>query len=192
MKKAWTGDPLVPVSSKETTPPPAPLDQMSPPAPTNQTSPPTPTDQTPPAAPADQAPPAAPADQAPPDQTGDALTSIMLSSAKERMTKILRHRCSREAIIGNDSVEVDQIINCALNEIASGMLTMTASWRRSGALTAQYEKKLGEQLKASEDRHAEELKMAEAKYIEQLEAAEKQNPELLEQKAKMDEELKQH
>ncbi|XP_062075320.1 uncharacterized protein LOC133779365 [Humulus lupulus] len=80
---------------------------------------------------------------------------------------------------------------------------MTASWRRSRALTAQYEKRLSKQLKASEDKHAEELKASEAKHVEELkmveekyteklEAAEKKNPELLEQKAKLAEELRQH
>ncbi|XP_062114440.1 uncharacterized protein LOC133825527 [Humulus lupulus] len=80
---------------------------------------------------------------------------------------------------------------------------MSASWRCSGALAAQYDKRLGEQLKASEDGHAEELKTvevkyieelkaAEAKYTEQLEVVEKKNTELLEQKAKLAEELKQH
>ncbi|XP_062118844.1 uncharacterized protein LOC133832526 [Humulus lupulus] len=55
-----------------------------------------------------------------------------------------------------------------------GMLTMTASWRRSGALTAQYEKRLSEQLKAPEDKHAEELKASEARGIEELKMAEHQ------------------
>ncbi|XP_062103176.1 uncharacterized protein LOC133814199 [Humulus lupulus] len=109
-KKARTRDPPAPVPSRETTPPPAPFDQTSPSAPV---------DQTPHAAPADRLPPLAPVDQAPLDQTGDALMSIVLSSAKDRMKKISRHRRSREAIIGTDSMEVDQIINRALNEIGS-------------------------------------------------------------------------
>ncbi|XP_062085798.1 uncharacterized protein LOC133791907 [Humulus lupulus] len=81
-------------------------------------------------------------------------------------------------------MEVNQIINRALNEIASGMLTMTASWRCSGALIAQF--------KPFEARHAEELKTTKAKHIKQLEAAEKTNTGLLEQKDKLAEELKQH
>ncbi|XP_062116122.1 uncharacterized protein LOC133830212 [Humulus lupulus] len=192
-KKVRTADPPMPAPSKETTPPPAPIDRTSPPAPVNQTHPPAPVNQPPPAL----------ADQTPPDQTGEDLTNIVLSSAKDTLTKLSRHRCSREAIIGTDSMEVDQIINRALNEVLSGVLTMSASWRRLGALTAQYEKRLGEQLKASEDRHAEELeaskarhaealKMAEAKYTKQLEAAKKKNAELLKQKGKLVEELKQH
>ncbi|XP_062089687.1 uncharacterized protein LOC133796226 [Humulus lupulus] len=146
-KKARTGDPQTPVPSKETTPPPAPIDQSSPPAPKDQTLPPAPANKTPPAP--------APADQTPPDQIGEALMNMALNSAK-------------------------------------GVLTMSAGWRHSGALTAQYKKRLGEQLKASEDKHVEELNTAEAKYTKQLEAAEKKNVELLEQKAKLAEELKQH
>ncbi|XP_062118878.1 uncharacterized protein LOC133832569 [Humulus lupulus] len=192
-KKFWTADPPMPAPSKETTPPPAPIDQ---------TSPPTPVDQTHPLAPVNQPPPAS-GDQTPPDQTGEALANIVLSSTKDRLTKLLRQRRSREAIIGTESMEVDQVINCTLNEVLSGVQTMSASWCRLGALTGQYENRLSEQLKASEDRHAEdlkssearhaeELKMVEAKYTEQLEAAEKKNAELLEQKAKLAEELKQH
>ncbi|XP_062118727.1 uncharacterized protein LOC133832393 [Humulus lupulus] len=80
---------------------------------------------------------------------------------------------------------------------------MTASWRRSRSQTAQYDKKIVEQLKVFEERHAEELRAVEGKYNEQLEAtkvkyseqlgaAEKKNAELLEQKAKLAEELRQH
>ncbi|XP_062075429.1 uncharacterized protein LOC133779487 [Humulus lupulus] len=140
MKKAQTGDPPAAVPSKETTPPPSPLDQTSPPAPVDQNP-----------------PPPAPADQTPPDQTGDVLTNYVISSAKERMTKLSRHRCSREAIISTESME--------------GMLTMTASWHRSGALITE--------LKASEAKHAEESKMTL-----------KKNAELLEQNTKLAEELK--
>ncbi|XP_062103526.1 pollen-specific leucine-rich repeat extensin-like protein 1 [Humulus lupulus] len=80
-KKVRTGDPPMPVPSKETKPPPAPIDQTSPPAPVNHTHPLAPVNQ----------PPPAPADQTPPDQTGEALTNIVLSSAKDRMTKLSRH-----------------------------------------------------------------------------------------------------
>ncbi|XP_062100895.1 uncharacterized protein LOC133806822 [Humulus lupulus] len=154
-KKARTEDPLVPFPSKETTPPPTPIDQTSPLAPVDQTCPPAPANQTPPTH----------ADQTPPDQIGEALTNMVLSSAKDRLTKLSRHRHSREAISNTDSMEVDQIFNRALNKVLN--------------------------LKVSEDKHAEELKTAEAKYTEQLEAAKKKNAELLEQKAKLAEELKQ-
>ncbi|XP_062118818.1 uncharacterized protein LOC133832497 [Humulus lupulus] len=182
MKKTRTEDPPILVPSKETTPPPAPVDQPSPPAPMDQTLPPTPADQTPPT----------PTDQTPPNQTGEALMNMALISAKDRLTKLLRHQHSREAISNTDSMEVEQIFNRALNEVPSGVLTMSAGWRCSGALIAQYEKRLGEQLRASEDKHAEELKTAEAKYNEQLEVVEKKNAELFEQKAKLAEELKQY
>ncbi|XP_062114034.1 uncharacterized protein LOC133825054 [Humulus lupulus] len=80
---------------------------------------------------------------------------------------------------------------------------MTASWRRLGGLTAQYEKKLDEQLKVSEEIHAEEiratkekyneqLEASKVKYSEQLEAAKKKNDVLLEEKTTLAEELKQH
>ncbi|XP_062111486.1 uncharacterized protein LOC133822984 [Humulus lupulus] len=80
---------------------------------------------------------------------------------------------------------------------------MTASWRRLGALTAQYEKKLDKQLKVFEERHAEELravetkyneqlKAAKGKYSEQLESVENKNAIVLEEKTTLVEELKQH
>ncbi|XP_062113949.1 uncharacterized protein LOC133824952 [Humulus lupulus] len=74
-------------------------------------------------------------------------------------------------------MEVDQIINRALNEV----LNLKTS-----------EDRHDEELKASEARHTEELKMAKAKYIEQFEAVKKKNAELLEHKAKLAKELKQH
>ncbi|XP_062075503.1 allergen Asp f 7 homolog [Humulus lupulus] len=51
-KNTRTVDPPIPVPSKETTPPPAPIDQTSPPAPVDQTCPSAPVNQ-PPLAPAD-------------------------------------------------------------------------------------------------------------------------------------------
>ncbi|XP_062079289.1 uncharacterized protein LOC133783657 [Humulus lupulus] len=180
-KNARTRDPPAAVPSRETTPPPAPLDQTSPLAPTDQTSPPAP----------DQTPPQAPTSQMPPAQT---LTSIVLSSAKERLTKLPRHRRSQEAITGTDSMEVDHIINRTLNEIASGMLTMTARWRRSGALITQLqtsEAKHAEELKADEAKHTEQLEATKDRHTEQLKAVEKTNAELLDQKNKLAEELKQ-
>ncbi|XP_062080458.1 uncharacterized protein LOC133785223 [Humulus lupulus] len=179
-KKAQTGDPPVSDPSKETTPPPAPINQSSPPAPEDQTLPPSPANQTPPT----------PADQTPPDQTVEALMNMALNLAKDRLTKLSRHRRSQEAIGNTDSMEVEQIFNLVLNEVLSGVLTMSAVWRCSRALTAQYKKRLGEQLRASEDKHAGELKMAEAKYTKQLEEAEKKNAGLLRQKAKLAEEVK--
>ncbi|XP_062118320.1 uncharacterized protein LOC133831934 [Humulus lupulus] len=161
-KKIQIADPPTPASSKETTPPPAPIDQTSPPAPVDQTHPPAPVNQ----------PPPTPTDQTPPDQTGEALKNIVLSSSKDRMTKLLRHRRSQEAIIGTDTMEVDQIINRALSKVLSGVLTMSASWRRSGALTAQSEKKNAELLE-QKAKLSEELKQHQATLIKAIETKEK-------------------
>ncbi|XP_062103586.1 uncharacterized protein LOC133814671 [Humulus lupulus] len=159
-KKAQTEDPPIPVPSKETTPPPAPVDQTSPPAPVDQT------------------PPPAPADQTLPDQKGktleEALMNIALISAKDRVTKLSRHRHSRESISDTDSLEVDQIFSRALNEVLSGVLTMSTGWRRSEALNAKYEKRLGEQLKIAKAKYVEEA----SKLQDELTISRKENDEL--------------
>ncbi|XP_062080148.1 uncharacterized protein LOC133784897 [Humulus lupulus] len=157
------------VLRKNTTPPPSPLEQQSPPAPVGSTPP--------PSAPVDQTQPAALV------QTRDDLSSHALKSSKDKMTRILKHEHSREAMAGIESMDVDQILNRALNELASALLTMIAGWLRSGVIT--------EQSKASEQWHAEELKAVEAKYIEQLEAVQKANAALLEEENKLAEEMKQ-
>ncbi|XP_062095092.1 uncharacterized protein LOC133800960 [Humulus lupulus] len=74
-------------------------------------SPPTPANQTQPAAPA---------------PTWGDISSRALRSAKDRMEKILRHERYREAMVGTDSMDVDQILSRALNKLASAMLTVTA------------------------------------------------------------------
>ncbi|XP_062093923.1 uncharacterized protein LOC133799956 [Humulus lupulus] len=74
-------------------------------------------------------------------------------------------------------MEVNQIINRALNEV----LSLKAS-----------EDRHAEELKTTEVKYTEELKAAEAKYTEKIEAAEKKNAELLKYKAKLAKELKQH
>ncbi|XP_062085917.1 protein WEAK CHLOROPLAST MOVEMENT UNDER BLUE LIGHT-like 3 [Humulus lupulus] len=176
MKKARTGDPPTTVPSQETTPPQGPLDQTSTPAPTDQTSPLAP----------NQTPPQAPTSQTPPAQI---VMSIMFSSAKERLSKLSRHLRSQEAITSTDSMEVNHIINHALNEIASGMLTMIVNWRRSGALITQLktsEAKHAEELKKVEAKHNEQLEATKAKHAEQLKAVEKTNAELLDQKNKLE------
>ncbi|XP_062116086.1 uncharacterized protein LOC133830178 [Humulus lupulus] len=160
-KKTHTEDPPAAGPLKNIMPPPSPLEQQSPPALVGSTLP--------PPALVDQIQPAAPV------QTGDDLSSCVLRSAKDRMTRILRHERSQEAMAG--------ILNRALNELASAMLTMTASWLRSGVIT--------EKSKAFEQRHAEELKAVEAKYSEQLEVAQKANAALLEEKDKLSEEMEQ-
>ncbi|XP_062080474.1 uncharacterized protein LOC133785240 [Humulus lupulus] len=84
---------------------------------------------------------------------------------------------------GIESMDVDQILNRALNELASAMLTVTASRLRSRVIT--------EQSKASEQRNAKEIKDIEEKYKEQLEVAQKANATLLEEKNKLVEEMEQ-
>ncbi|XP_062103710.1 uncharacterized protein LOC133814814 [Humulus lupulus] len=169
-KKTRTKDPPAAGPSKNTTPPPPPLEQQTPPAPVESTpSPPAPVDQTQPSAPI---------------QIGDDISSRALRSTKDRMTRILRHERNQEAMARTESMDVDQILNRALNELASAMLTVTSSRLRSGVIT--------EQSKSSEQRHAEELKAVEAKYAEQLEAAQKANAALVEEKNKLFEEMEQN
>ncbi|XP_062099819.1 uncharacterized protein LOC133805666 [Humulus lupulus] len=169
-KKTRIEDPPAAGPSKNTTPPPSPLEQQTPPAPVESTpSPPAPVDHTQLAALV---------------QTWDDIPSRALRSAKDRMTRILRHERSREAMVGTESMDVDHILNRTLNELASAMLTVTASQLRSGVIT--------EQSKSSEQRHAEELKAAEEKYAEQLEEAQKENAALLEEKNKLVEEMAQN
>ncbi|XP_062086236.1 classical arabinogalactan protein 9-like [Humulus lupulus] len=100
-KKARTGDPPTPTPTKETTPPPIPVKETTPPPTSVNQNPPAPVEQTSPAAPADLTPPAS-TDQTPAGRPKEAsredLTSVVLNSAKDRMTKITKHRRSREAI----------------------------------------------------------------------------------------------
>ncbi|XP_062114437.1 uncharacterized protein LOC133825524 [Humulus lupulus] len=168
-KKACTEDPPAADPSKNTTPPPSPVEQQNMSVPVGSTPS--------PSAPADQTQPATST------PIGDDISSRTLRLAKDRMTRILRHERSREAMAGTESMEVDQILNRALNELASEMLTVTASRILSGVIT--------EQSKSSEQQHAEELKVIEEKYVEQLEVAQKANTTLLDEKNKMAEELKE-
>ncbi|XP_062103287.1 uncharacterized protein LOC133814329 [Humulus lupulus] len=104
-KKSRTADPPANVPSTNATPPPSPLERQSPPAPVGSTpSPPAPADQT---------------QQAAPASTGGDISSHALRSAKDRMAKILKHKRCREAMAGTKTMDVDQILTCALNELAS-------------------------------------------------------------------------
>ncbi|XP_062080307.1 uncharacterized protein LOC133785060 [Humulus lupulus] len=104
-KKTRIADPPEARPSTNTTPPPSPLEQQTLPTPVGPApSPPTPADQT-------QLAALAP--------TGDDLSSRALRSAKDRMARILRHERCREAMAGTESMDVDQILNCALNELVS-------------------------------------------------------------------------
>ncbi|XP_062119191.1 uncharacterized protein LOC133832934 [Humulus lupulus] len=174
-KKAQTEGPSAAAPSKETTPPPtketmpppSPLDQPSPTAPVNQNS-------TPPA----------PTDHPCHTQPEDTLTITVVSSARERIYKLSKHKRRQEAIVGTNSMEADQIINRGLNEIASGLLTITAGWRRTRTLVTQ--------TKDLDTRHTEAMKVLKGKNAELLKKNAEltnQNNELREQKAQLTEEL---
>ncbi|XP_062119272.1 uncharacterized protein LOC133833024 [Humulus lupulus] len=110
-------------SAQPSTQPPSPREQQIPP-PTASTattpSPPTPTKQT------QQAGAASP---------GGELSSRALRLAKDRLAKILKHDCCKEAMAGTESMGINQILNRALNEMASAMLTLTATRLHSGVNT---------------------------------------------------------
>ncbi|XP_062085890.1 uncharacterized protein LOC133791997 [Humulus lupulus] len=132
--------------SVNATPPPSPHEQQTPPAPAGSTpSPPAPADHT---------------QQANPASTGSDISSHALRLVKDKVAKILKHERCQEAMAGTETMDVDQILNYALNEFASTMLTLTTDCLQSGAVTKQ--------AKSLEQRHANELKAAEAKYAEQL------------------------
>ncbi|XP_062109590.1 uncharacterized protein LOC133821114 [Humulus lupulus] len=137
-----------------------PSTNATPPSPHEQQTPPAPAGSTPPlAAPTNQT------QQAGPASTGGNITSRAFRSVKDRIAKIVKHDCCREAMAATEAMDVDQ-----------AMLTLTAGRLRSGAVT--------EQAKSLEQRHADELKAAEAKYAEQLAV-------VLEEKNKLDEEFKE-
>ncbi|XP_062111469.1 uncharacterized protein LOC133822974 [Humulus lupulus] len=58
-----------------------------------------------------------------------------------------------------ENMGVEQILNRALNEVASAMLTMTAARARAGASIEQSRVKVIEELQAAEARHARELEV---------------------------------
>ncbi|XP_062096044.1 uncharacterized protein LOC133801825 [Humulus lupulus] len=104
--------------------------------------------------------PLAPIEQT--QQAGGASTRTELShrvlrSAKDLLAKILKHDRCKKAMAGTEKMGVNQIINRALNETASAMLTLTTARLRSGASIEQsraWELKLMEELQAAEVRHA--------------------------------------
>ncbi|XP_062119084.1 uncharacterized protein LOC133832806 [Humulus lupulus] len=167
-KRARTEDPPAPIPSKETTPP-APVDQTPPPAPVDPTPPTT-------------------VNPMPPDQSGktqaEAILNTAYNSANDKLKKLSRHRCSQEAFSNVSSMKVKQIPSRSLNEILSGVFTLSTNWRRSEETYAKHAKeikavegRLIEKLKAVKDRHAQ--------LLEELRAAEEKN-------AKLGGELKQH
>ncbi|XP_062106722.1 uncharacterized protein LOC133818046 [Humulus lupulus] len=95
---------------------------------------------------------------------------------KERLTKIAKHDRCRAAMAAMETMGVDPILNRALNEFTSAMLTLTAGHIRLGAIV--------EEVKTSDQRHEEELKAVEARYADQLAA-------VTAKKAKLEKELEE-
>ncbi|XP_062104631.1 uncharacterized protein LOC133815865 [Humulus lupulus] len=190
-KKARTEDPPATVPSKENTPPPSPLEKPASTPPVNQHStPPTPVDR--------HRTPQDPTSQTQRTQPEGSLFSIVVSSARERIYKLSKHKRSQEAIDRTISMETDQILNRGLNEIVSGLLTMTAGWRRAGAMVSQtkiFDTRLAEAKKALEGKNTDllekniELTKQNDELLEKSVELSKQNEELLEQKATLTEEL---
>ncbi|XP_062100620.1 uncharacterized protein LOC133806547 [Humulus lupulus] len=197
-KKARTEDPPATVPSNENTPPPSPLKQLASTPPVDQHStPPTPVDQHP--------TPQDPTSRTHRTQPEDSLSSSVVSSARERIYKLSKHKRSKEAIDGTISMETDQILNRWLNEIVSvsyflmlnnlllifchrltlfillqGLLTMAAGWRHAGAMvskTKNFDTRLAEAKKALEGKNTD--------LLEKNDELTKQNGELLEKIAEL-------
>ncbi|XP_062075293.1 uncharacterized protein LOC133779336 [Humulus lupulus] len=149
-KRARTEDPPTPTPSKEATPAPGPADQ-TPPAPTNQN---------PPA-------PANPSLATQPDKTQVLLNSTY-TSASDRLKKLSRHQRSLESFSNAPTMSVDQLLSRGLNELLTGILTLSTSWCRSEEVVT----KQAEEIKAAEERPVENHKVVEAKYAEELQTAE--------------------
>ncbi|XP_062100281.1 uncharacterized protein LOC133806174 [Humulus lupulus] len=163
VKRARTEDPPAPTPSKETTPPPSPTGQ-TPPAPIDQN-------------------PSAPANPSPATQPDKTLVEAILNSdctsASDRLKKLSRHRHSLESFNNTHTMPVGQLLSRGLNELLTGILTVSTSWRCSEEVVA----KKAEEIKAAEERLVEEHKVVEAKHTEELRVAEAKI-------AKLEEELK--
>ncbi|XP_062099183.1 uncharacterized protein LOC133805096 [Humulus lupulus] len=159
-KKARTDDPPATAPSKENSPPPSPLEQPTSTPSVDQTSN--------PATPIDEQPsPKAPSSQTLRTQPEGSLPSIVVSSARERIYKLSKHKCSQ------------------------GLLTITAGWRRAGALVSRgrnFDTRLAEAKKALEAKKNELTKQI-GELLEEKTELSKQKEELLEQKATLTEEL---
>ncbi|XP_062075786.1 uncharacterized protein LOC133779905 [Humulus lupulus] len=190
-KKARTEDSPATVPLKDNTPPPSPLEQPTSTPPVDQHStPPTPADQHP--------TPQDPTGRTHRTQPEGSLSSSVVSSAKERIYKLSKHKRSQEAINDTISMETEQILNRGLNEIVSGLLTMTAGWRRAGAIvstTRNFDTRLAEAMKALEGKNTDmleknnELTKKNGELFEQNMELTKLKEELLEQKATLTEDL---
>ncbi|XP_062078969.1 uncharacterized protein LOC133783371 [Humulus lupulus] len=118
-KKARTDDAPATAPSKENTPPPPPTEQTTP-------------------TPANPQPSSRAADKEALDNSSEgSLPSLVVGSAREMIYKLSKHRRSQAAITETASMEADQVVNRGLNEIVSGLLTLTAGSRRIGALVSQ-------------------------------------------------------
>ncbi|XP_062090212.1 uncharacterized protein LOC133794317 [Humulus lupulus] len=106
-KKARTEDPPATVPSKDNTPPPSPLEQPGSTPPVDQdATPPTIVDQHP--TPQD---PTSRTHRTQPSQPECSLSSSVVSSTRERIYKLSKHKRSQEAIDDTISMEIDQILN---------------------------------------------------------------------------------
>ncbi|XP_062088655.1 uncharacterized protein LOC133795215 [Humulus lupulus] len=184
-KKSRTNNPPAPTPTKETTPPPASAREATPPTPINP-DPPSLNGQTPPLTPVDPMPPTSTVQQSAgrrEEASGDDLTGAVLNSAKDRLSRITKHRHSQEAIQETDSIGVDQVLNHSLNE------ELTQSSR---TLNIQFKKRLSDQLSAAEARYTEQLKATEATHAERLKAVEAKNSNAIKEvEAKHTEALKE-
>ncbi|XP_062113340.1 uncharacterized protein LOC133824469 [Humulus lupulus] len=154
-----------------TTTPSSPYEHQIPPAPAGLTPP--------PAAPTDRT------QQADPASTGGDITGRAFKLVKERVAKTVNHDRCREAMAMTEAMDVDLILNRALNEFTSvnhlflqkqTMLTLTTGCIQSGIVT--------EQARTLEQQHEDELKAAEKKYAKQLAV-------VVEEKAKLAKELEE-
>ncbi|XP_062088590.1 uncharacterized protein LOC133795156 [Humulus lupulus] len=88
-------------------------------------------------------------------------------------------------------MEADQVLNRVLNEIVSRLLTITAGWRRAGALVSRgrnFDSRLAEAKQALEARN-NELAKQNGELLEENTELSKQKAELLEEKATLTKEL---
>ncbi|XP_062114833.1 uncharacterized protein LOC133828197 [Humulus lupulus] len=183
-KKARTDDPSATAPSTENSPPPSSLEQPASTPSVGQTSNPT--------TPADQQPsPKAPSSNTLRTPPEGSLPSLVVSSAREKIYKLSKHKRSQAAITETTSMEANQVLNRGLNEIFSGLLTITAGWRRAGALVSRgrhFDVRLVEAKKALEAKN-NELTKQNSEFLAETTELSKQKEELLEQKATLTEEL---
>ncbi|XP_062114939.1 uncharacterized protein LOC133828903 [Humulus lupulus] len=172
-KKARTDDPPAIASSKENSPPPTPPEQPTSTSADQQTSPKAPSSHT---------------LRAPPEGS---LPSLVVNSARERIYKLSKHRRSQAAITDTASMEADQVLNRGLNEIVSGLLTITAGWRHAGALVSRgrnFDARLAKAKKSLEATN-NELTIQNGELLAKKTELSKQKDELLEDKATLTKEL---